>query len=228
MRLHEIVLGILGLLVLVVLGKTSWSWRAAIAPISASERVNIDRQAVARGAALAAIGNCSNCTDVPADPYAGGRPIPTPFGTIFASNITPDAETGIGTWSEAAFRRAMQGGVDREGRQVCPRRFPSIILRTQRMTTFMHFTDLIVRFPIAIGFRRKRCPFPSISARWSLAGNCYFSVTLNLRRATRVRVTTGTEGDISSKAWAIAGPATPHAMRLEPRSATEPMPAELR
>ena len=121
MRLRQIVLGILGLLVLVVLGGAAWSWRAAIAPISASERVNIDRQAVARGAALAAIGNCSDChTTTSRRPYAGGRPIPTPFGTIFASNITPDAETGIGTWSEAAFRRAMQGGVDREGRQLYP------------------------------------------------------------------------------------------------------------
>ena len=102
MRLRQIVLGILGLLVLVVLGGAAWSWRAAIAPISASERVNIDRQAVARGAALAAIGNCSDChTTTSRRPYAGGRPIPTPFGTIFATNITPDAETGIGTWSEA-------------------------------------------------------------------------------------------------------------------------------
>ena len=42
--------------------------------------------------------------------FAGGLPVPTPFGTIYSSNITPDAETGIGRWSEAAFRRAMRVG----------------------------------------------------------------------------------------------------------------------
>ena len=46
--------------------------------------------------------------------------MPTPFGAIFSSNITPDAETGIGRWSEAAFRRAMRSGVDREGRHLYP------------------------------------------------------------------------------------------------------------
>ena len=121
MGLRQILLGILGLLVLVVLGGAAWSWRPAIAPVSSGDRGSVDKQTVAHGAELAAIGNCSDChTTTPGRPYAGGRPIPTPFGTIFASNITPDAETGIGTWSEAAFRRAMQDGVDREGRQLYP------------------------------------------------------------------------------------------------------------
>ena len=47
-------------------------------------------------------------------------PVPTPFGTIYSTNITPDAETGIGRWSEAAFRRAMREGVDREGTHLYP------------------------------------------------------------------------------------------------------------
>ena len=121
MRLRQILLGILGLLVLVVLGGAAWSWRPVIAPVSSGGGGSVDKQTIAHGAALAAIGNCSDChTTTPGRPYAGGRPIPTPFGTIFASNITPDDETGIGTWSEAAFRRAMQAGVDREGRQLYP------------------------------------------------------------------------------------------------------------
>lgn len=74
-----------------------------------------------QGAGLAAIGNCNDCHVADSGkPYAGGRPIPTPFGTIFSSNITPDEETGIGAWSEAAFERAMREGVDRQGRQLYP------------------------------------------------------------------------------------------------------------
>jgi mono/diheme cytochrome c family protein len=46
--------------------------------------------------------------------------VPTPFGTVFSSNITPDADTGIGRWSEEAFRRAMRFGIDREGRHLYP------------------------------------------------------------------------------------------------------------
>src|SRR4029077_11744571 len=74
-----------------------------------------------RGAELAAIGNCSDChTKDVGLPYAGGRALPTPFGTIYASNLTPDLGTGIGTWPEEAFQRAMREGVDREGRQLYP------------------------------------------------------------------------------------------------------------
>ena len=52
--------------------------------------------------------------------FAGGLPVPTPFGAIYSSNITPDPETGIGRWSEAAFRRAMRSGVDRAGQHLYP------------------------------------------------------------------------------------------------------------
>jgi hypothetical protein len=54
--------------------------------------------------------------------------LPTPFGTIFSSNITPDAETGIGSWSEEAFRRALRDGVDRKGRHLYPAFPPTILL----------------------------------------------------------------------------------------------------
>ena len=52
--------------------------------------------------------------------FAGNLPLKTPFGTIYTSNITPDTETGIGTWSKEAFRRAMKDGVDRKGHHLYP------------------------------------------------------------------------------------------------------------
>jgi nicotinate dehydrogenase subunit B len=51
---------------------------------------------------------------------AGGRPIETPFGTVWTSNLTPDPETGLGRWSFAAFERAMRHGVSRDGRHLYP------------------------------------------------------------------------------------------------------------
>lgn len=44
----------------------------------------------------------------------------TPFGTVFASNLTPDAESGLGRWSAEAFWRAMHHGQSRDGRLLVP------------------------------------------------------------------------------------------------------------
>jgi mono/diheme cytochrome c family protein len=67
------------------------------------------------------MGDCAVChtAEAGAD-YAGGLPLPTPFGTIFSTNITPDEATGIGSWSKTAFRRAMREGVSRNGHFLYP------------------------------------------------------------------------------------------------------------
>ncbi len=97
------------------------AWRPVLAAIDPPAPQSFATDLVKRGRELAAIGNCNDCHTVRgAKNFAGGLPVPTPFGAIFSSNITPDAETGIGRWSEAAFRRAMRSGVDREGRHLYP------------------------------------------------------------------------------------------------------------
>lgn len=76
---------------------------------------------VARGAYLARVGNCMLChTERGGAAYAGGRPVETPFGTVYASNLTPDTQTGIGGWSAAHFRRALHEGRSRDGRLLYP------------------------------------------------------------------------------------------------------------
>ena len=73
------------------------------------------------GAALAKLGDCAVChTAEGGAPYAGGRPIGTPFGQVFATNLTPDRQTGIGGYSRAAFERAMRKGLRRDGAQLYP------------------------------------------------------------------------------------------------------------
>jgi mono/diheme cytochrome c family protein len=51
---------------------------------------------------------------------AGGRPIPTPFGTFYSTNITPDPEHGIGGWDDEDFLRALREGVSPEGEHYYP------------------------------------------------------------------------------------------------------------
>lgn len=112
-----IALGSAALLVLAI----AFAWQPEIVAIPPPAASSFDRNLIAEGEDLAKMGNCAGChTADPARPLAGGRGISTPFGTVFATNITPDAETGIGAWSRAAFDRAMRRGISRSGEHLYP------------------------------------------------------------------------------------------------------------
>ncbi|AWN50021.1 hypothetical protein DK419_12585 [Methylobacterium terrae] len=145
------------------------AWRSSLAPggpgpgETAPERVR-------RGATLAALGYCASChTAEGGRPYAGGRGIATPFGTIYATNITPDPETGLGRWTLAAFARAMREGVDREGRHLYPA-FPYTHyagLSDADVAALYAFT--MTREPVRAEARANALPFP-LSWRPLIAG----------------------------------------------------------
>jgi nicotinate dehydrogenase subunit B len=95
-------------------------WRS-IAPIARPDASVFSEATIGRGRQLAALGDCAVChTELNGAVNAGGRPLETPFGTIYSTNITPDLETGIGAWSYPAFERAMREGIHRDGRQLYP------------------------------------------------------------------------------------------------------------
>jgi nicotinate dehydrogenase subunit B len=95
-------------------------WRSVIAPVSLSAPV-FSEATVERGRMLAALGDCAVCHTAPGGhSNAGGRAMQTPFGRIFSTNLTPDAETGLGRWSFSAFQRAMREGVSRDGHHLYP------------------------------------------------------------------------------------------------------------
>ena len=74
-----------------------------------------------RGAYLARVGNCMQChTATGGTPYAGGRGIETPFGVVYSTNLTSDADTGMGRWTQAEFWRALHHGRSRDGRLLYP------------------------------------------------------------------------------------------------------------
>lgn len=76
---------------------------------------------IAAGKALVAAGDCAGChTADPAKPFAGGKRIDTPFGAIYAPNLTPDRDTGIGAWSDADFTRALRYGIAPDGSPYYP------------------------------------------------------------------------------------------------------------
>ena len=111
----------LGAVVVLVAVALWWSSARDEAPIDIARAVADDTATIERGAYLARVGNCAAChTARGGAPYAGGRPIDTPFGTVYASNLTPDEATGIGRWSADHFWRAMHNGRSADGRLLYP------------------------------------------------------------------------------------------------------------
>jgi len=90
-------------------------------------------ESIAKGEYLARVGQCEGChTARGGERYAGGRGIVTPFGTVYATNLTPDPDTGLGRWTRTDFRRALHEGRSKDGRALTPA-FP--------YTNFTHITS---------------------------------------------------------------------------------------
>ena len=112
---------LLALLILAALAAYVYYWRPALAPVNPPAATAFSPQVVEKGRILAGMGNCAAChTAKGGAEFAGGHGLATPFGTIYATNITPDPQTGIGRWSLAAFQRAMREGVGRDGAHLYP------------------------------------------------------------------------------------------------------------
>jgi mono/diheme cytochrome c family protein len=76
---------------------------------------------IAHGQYVAVLGDCAACHTAPkGEKLAGGVPFPTPVGTVYSSNITPDRETGIGAYSFKDFVRLMRLGVKPDGTRLYP------------------------------------------------------------------------------------------------------------
>jgi mono/diheme cytochrome c family protein len=81
-----------------------------------------DYSLIEKGRRLMVAADCQACHTVPSSgrPFAGGRPIETPFGIVLAANITPDRVTGIGAWSDNEFDDALRKGRRRDGALLYP------------------------------------------------------------------------------------------------------------
>jgi mono/diheme cytochrome c family protein len=94
---------------------------ASLSPAQASAAQPSGAALVEKGRYLTTAGDCVACHTAPGGkPFAGGLAFKLPFGTIYASNITPDKTAGIGGWSDAEFVRAMRHGVRNDGRDLYP------------------------------------------------------------------------------------------------------------
>ena len=116
------VAGVAAALAVAIAAALAWSLRPGEAGEAAAiEELPVTPALVERGAYLALAGNCAGCHTEPGGaPFAGGSGIVTPYGTVYAGNLTPDTTTGIGRWTAADFRRALHEGRSKDGRLLYP------------------------------------------------------------------------------------------------------------
>lgn len=108
--------------VAVIASAAFFFWPAGLEDVSeARAHVPAGPASVKRGEYLARAADCAACHTIGnGAPYGGGLAFNLPMGKIYATNITPDKETGIGNWTDAEFVRALHHGVGREGQDLYP------------------------------------------------------------------------------------------------------------
>ena len=133
LKILGILVGVLALLVIILVVYVQLTWDRPVSREAPQMIAPTDAETVARGEYLFKYSlNCWDCHgsqggNSPDEPQAGGLEfdltnigLPGGFGYVYASNITPDPETGIGTWSDGELVRVLREGLDPEGHQVFP------------------------------------------------------------------------------------------------------------
>lgn len=142
---------------------------------SAVNAVPVVQTELQRGAYLVKLGDCIAChTQKGGQPFAGGRPLKTPFGTVLSANLTPDDATGIGKYTADTFYRALHEGKDKDGRYLYPA-FPynyyTRVTREDSDAMFGYFRSLV---PVSHPLDRNQLPFPFNIRASMIAWNLLF------------------------------------------------------
>lgn len=121
MTLMKRVLGVLLLVAVLAVGGLYWLGTRDDASTGPTAAAAEGATLIERGRYLALAGNCMAChTSQGGKTFAGGTPIPTPFGTVYGPNITPDPDTGIGAWTADDFWQALHNGKSKDGTLLYP------------------------------------------------------------------------------------------------------------
>jgi len=120
--LKKVVIGLLSIALFVAVGAAAFFfWPHGLPQVAASISQPKGPDLIARGKYLTTAADCEACHTAPGGkPFAGGLGFELPFGTLYSPNITPDDQTGIGTWTDAEFVRAVRSGVGKHGEDLYP------------------------------------------------------------------------------------------------------------
>ncbi|GBQ88902.1 gluconate 2-dehydrogenase, cytochrome c subunit [Gluconacetobacter johannae DSM 13595] len=153
------------------LGVALAGWPAMLPPARAQAPAAAAPGLVAQGEYVARASDCVACHTAPGGvPFAGGLPFALQMGTIYAPNITPDPQTGIGRYTEAEFARAVREGVRRDGASLYPAMpFPSYARMTDADIHALYVYFMQGVKPVASTVKANSLPWP-LSMRWPLIG----------------------------------------------------------
>jgi mono/diheme cytochrome c family protein len=132
---------------------------------------------IERGRYLTVLSDCASCHTVLGSnqPFAGGRAIETPFGNIVAPNITPDPETGIGSWSDEQFDAAVRKGIARNGSHLYPAMPYNAYTKMSRDDVLAIRAYLNTLVPVRNAVEANTLPFPfNIRAAMNVWNALYF------------------------------------------------------
>jgi mono/diheme cytochrome c family protein len=154
---------LLGLILIAVAGLGVFWWLTIPAVVAAAS-LPARQPNLVNGETMFNAGGCSSCHAVPNQPdrlkLGGGLAIPSPFGTFYAPNISPDPNDGIGRWSEADFVTAVLKGASPSGGHFYPA-FPYASYQRARVDDVRDlFAYLKTLVPVSGRVRDHDMPFP--------------------------------------------------------------------
>lgn len=152
----------LGVGIAAIVGVAIYGWLTA--PLAALAPLPAYTPDLANGLVAFNAGGCASCHAVPNQPdrlrLGGGLAIPSPFGTFYAPNISPDKADGIGGWTEAQFVTAVTKGVSPSGEHY----FPAFPYTSYAHTRIVDIRDLFAYLktlePVSGKVRDHDLPFP--------------------------------------------------------------------
>jgi mono/diheme cytochrome c family protein len=154
---------LLALVVAAVIGFIVFWWLTIPAVVSA-DLLPAYTPNLANGLTTFNAGGCSSCHAVPGQPdrlkLGGGLAVPSPFGTFYVPNISPDIADGIGRWTEANFVTAVLKGTSPAGTHYFPA-FPYTSYQHAKLDDIRDlFAYLKTLTPVSGKVRDHDVPFP--------------------------------------------------------------------
>ena len=154
---------VLGLVLVALIGLGVFWWLTIPSTVAAAS-LPARQPDLTNGQTMFNAGGCSSCHAVPDQPdrlkLGGGLALPSPFGTFYAPNISPDPNDGIGRWSEADFVTAVQKGTSPEGTHYYPA-FPYASYQRAKVEDIRDiFAYLKTLAPVSGIVRDHDMPFP--------------------------------------------------------------------
>src|ERR1700723_256276 len=153
-----------------IISRTAFCGLLVIFAISTSRADETISASGSRGEYLARAGDCVSCHSVAAGKaFAGGLKMGTPLGAIYSTNITPDPETGIGTYSLADFDLSVRHGIAKDGHHLYPAMpYPSYVKLADADVVALYRFFMKQVPPIHQASLKSEIPAP-LSFRWPVA-----------------------------------------------------------